>query len=235
MSEMTDKRDNIAAVNQQTIDDVIDEIGSRYAKDEYEEEILLAREEFDALRGKVFDDDTIFVDHMRMFLQWYVLERPLLNATLAPIYIDLKNDALNDMMLPSAIALAKSYRSLFEVTKVERDGLQLYDLIQSSYWWIPLDKVADGMDQNDIFETRILPISGVLHLCKTVMHHPKSAHDAIHRLIDERCKRKILDWRLVFEIAEMRLRYSRFRNIDVNHIYRARKTIEKKNDTSLSQ
>lgn len=202
---------------------LVDEIGARYAQGPYEAEIRAARAGFDDARGRVFDDDGLFAEHMALFLEWYVVERPLKREGETPLRVMLGSGELSEADRPLAEALARSHRSAFEVVGLRPAGLRLYDLIGDSFWWLPLGRGPGvGIVRGEIFEARLLPWQGAVALGPQVFYQPREAHDAIHRLIEARGKRGRLDEGLVFELAEMRLRHSRFRNIAVEHIYRDR-------------
>lgn len=220
---MSERPPNAEGPAAEEIGRLVDEIGARYAQGPYEAEIRAARTAFDDARGRVFDDDGLFAEHMALFLEWYVVERPLKREGETPLRIMLGSGELSEADLPLAKALARSHRSAFEVVALRPAGLRLYDLVGDSFWWLPLGRGPGvGIVRGEIFEARLLPWQGAVALGPQVFYQPREAHDAIHRLIELRGKRGRLDEGLVFELAEMRLRHSRFRNIAVDHIYRDR-------------
>jgi hypothetical protein len=201
---------------------LIDSVGARYGTGPFEDEIRSARQQFDELRGRVFDDDELYQQHMALFLEWYVLERPLLEAGRPPLREALARGSVSADEEALARALARSHRSLFEVVRIRDADLRLYDLIGDSFWLVPLSRPVVGVVRGEVFEARLHAWEGVVRLGSQLFYHPRAAHDLIHQLVRGRAATDRLDASLVFDVAEMRLRYSRFRNIAIDRIYRER-------------
>ncbi|MCK5800724.1 MAG: hypothetical protein KAI47_26235 [Deltaproteobacteria bacterium] len=201
---------------------LIDDIGTRYGAGAFDDEIRAARKDFDALRGRVFDDDTIYPTHMAFFLEWYVIERALTGREASPLVAALEAGEVADARRPLAEALAHSHRALFEVLRAEERGLRLYDFVGDCFWWAHLGRPWVGVVRGEIFEGRLIPWEGGVRLGPHVFYHPREAHDAIRCLVEARSAAGRLDTSLPFDLAEMRLRESRFRNIAIDQIYRDR-------------
>lgn len=222
MSGLPPELDPIAVEVDDPGRELIDDVGARYGTGPHEAEIRAARQEFDELRGRVFDDDDLYQQHMALFLEWYVLDRPLGGDPRTPLRLALAAGEIEASALPLARALARSHRSVFEVVRARGEGLRLYDLVGDSFWYVPLERPVVGVVRGEIFEARLYAWDGAVRLGPHVFYHPRSAHDAIHALVQQRSAAGALDASLVFELAEMRLRHSRFRNIAIDHIYRSR-------------
>jgi hypothetical protein len=200
---------------------LIDGLASTFAAPPWVEERERARAEYDALRGRVYEDDTLFESHLRMFLEWYVLERPLEGGD-PPVVRALRDDGTRAGERPLLRALALSHRSLFEVVDVFRSELLIADLILGGLWRIDQDPPLDGIDPGDLFEARLYPWEGRVRFGPAFCFHPRSARESIHaflRRAEEACR---LGPPLVFELATMRLKHDRFRNIAIEHIYNER-------------
>lgn len=205
----------------------IDRVAARFAEPPWEEEIRGARQEYDARRGRIFDDDDIFSLHMATFLEWYVLERPL-GGGAPPAWRVLAAEASEASEFGEErrllARLARSYRTLLQVTGSHRGGRFVLDLVRGGRWFVSCPDDVVGLDAGEICEARLVPLEGRVALGPTVFFHPRAAEACVRGLVAERARQGKLDARLVDELAEMRLHYGRFRQIDVEHIYCDRAT-----------
>lgn len=198
---------------------VIDAVATRYAAVPSDGEIERAREEFDAARGKVYVDDELHDAHMALFVEWYVLERPLPDGqTPAELALALKPTEDAEILL----ALTRSQRSLFEVARPGQADVLLLDLLYGGLWHVDLDSPGSAMEPGDIFEARLIPWQGQVRLGPYTCYHPASARELILAMLETARAASPAgapDLAVTSALAEMRLRYSRFRNIAVEHIY----------------
>jgi hypothetical protein len=200
---------------------LIDKLASIYTAPPWVEERERARGEYDALRGRVFEDDAIFESHLRSFLEWYVLERPLAEGE-TPVVLALRDETTSPAERPALRSLALSHRSLFEVVDVFQSELLLADLILGGLWRIDQEDRLDGIDPGDLFEARLLPWEGRVRFGPAFCFHPRSARESIHAILRRTEEAGQLGPGLVFALATMRLKHDRFRNIAVEHIYNER-------------
>ncbi len=200
---------------------MIDGLASTYASPPWVEERERARSEFDALRGRVYEDDALFESHLRMFLEWYVLERPLAGGE-PPVVRALGEERAPAGERPLLRALALSHRSLFEVVDAFRTELLIADLILGGLWRVDQDPPLDGIDPGDVFEARLYPWQGRVGFGPAFCFHPRSARESIHELLRRAEEAGRLGPELVFQLATMRLKHDRFRNIAIEHIYNER-------------
>jgi len=121
-----------------------------------------------------------------------------------------------------ALALARSYISIFEVVACDACSLRVYDLVGSSFWRVRIRGRAVGLGPRDIAEARLIPWRHEVALGPTVIFHPPMARDSIHRLVEERTAAGRMDASIVADLAEMRLRFARYRNMAIEHIYKER-------------
>lgn len=196
----------------------VDGIASGFASSPWELEVKQAREEFDARRGHVYDDEELFASHVAAFLEWYVLERPLPDGRppVAHLLERARGPGAGDDSRTFSLerALAVSHRSLFEIVAVPVGALRMLDLIEGGLWRVERPSSKDGLDLTDIFEARLIPWEGRVILGPACCFHPREARDCIHQLVQRGSSPE-----LIFELAQMRLRHSRFRNFAIHRIY----------------
>lgn len=200
------------------IPQLIDRLATRYAEAPDPGAIQAARQEFDGLRGTVYDDDELHQTHMALFLEWYVLERPCLEQ-MSPAEHALFRAPNKDDDRDLLVALVQGQRSLFELVKELPNALQIHDLVLGGRWQVESAAPLAGLEPGDIFEARLLPWEGGVRFGPIFCFHPRPARAAIHALLDQAAEKGTLDLLLISTLAEMRLRYSRYRNIAVEHIY----------------
>jgi hypothetical protein len=77
-----------------------------------------------------------------------------------------------------------------------------------------------GLQQGDFLDVRVVPFRGDLVLGRGMIYHPKAAHDSIQAMLEAAHAQGRLTFDLVNLLASQRLRYERYRNIKIQHIYR---------------
>jgi hypothetical protein len=196
----------------------VDRIASRFASAPWETEIERARQQFDELRGVVYDDEALFANHMQAFLEWYTLERPL-DGGEPPVINLIQRGGLDAQEEPILRALAVSHRSLFEVIDSPFGALRLMDLIGGGQWRVERSVPMEGLEPGDIFEARLIPWEERVYFGPVFCFHPRNARQRIHALILRAHQDGTLSQDIVFALAKMRLKHSRFRNITIDRIY----------------
>ena len=202
---------------------VIDDVASRYAAEPWDREIARAREVFDGIRGQVYDDEAVFDDHMTAFLDWYTVERAL-PCGQAPVVADLaaaleEGRALSVEQRAIRRALGLSHRTLLQLHELSSGGMRLLDLIEGGLWRVERDAPRDGLRRGEIFEGRLVPWEGGVVLGPVCWWHPSEAAPQIRIIVREAARRGLQTSGLVDRLAQMRLRHTRFRNIDIARIY----------------
>jgi hypothetical protein len=213
------KNGRVAAMSDLGIPACLDAVALRYSTPPWDAEIRRARTEYDEQRGRIYDDDELFETHMALFLEWYVLERPVVGSD-PPIVHLLREGPVAEAERPLLEALARSQRSLYEyIDEVARGQVLLRDLVLDGLWRVAKGPLGDGLDVGDLFEARLVPWEGGVRFGPSFFFHPREARRAILEIQDRLRREGRLGLDVTFLVAEMRLRYSRFRNIAVERIY----------------
>jgi hypothetical protein len=197
----------------------IDHIATRFAEPPWDKEIVKARLEFDRRRGEVCDDEELYDLHVAAFLEWYVLERPTPGGA-PPVVLAIRGGGHASEEETLLRALAHSHRSLFEVLQIDLApcGLQLLDLPGGGVWRVDTETPTRGLARGDIFEARLIPWAGRVLFGPVFCFHPREASSCIHDVLRQ-ARGQLTRADLLFALAQMRLRYSRMRNIAVGRIY----------------
>ena len=206
-------------MNLEAIPRCIDRLATHYAGLPAAGEIERAREAFDAARGKVYDDDELHQAHMSLFLEWYVLERPGMDGLTPVEHALTTGDGVVGEDRDLLVALTRSQHGLFELFKLDPGAAHLFDLFLGGRWRVESASRLTGLEPGDILEARLVPWEGAVRFGPSFCFHPRPARESIHAMLDRAAEQGRLDPRMIGALAEMRLRYSRFRNIAVEHIY----------------
>jgi hypothetical protein len=198
--------------------DLVDRIAARYTEGSLADELERGRAEYDAGRGRVFEDDDVYATHMAAFLEWFVIERATRGGE-PPVAVALQEPHVAPEDEAVLRALAWSHRSVFEIEQREQQGLRLHDLVAGGRWRVSCEVPPHGMEPREVLEARLLPWNGAIALGPVVLFHPREARPHIHALVEQRRAQGRLDGQLTSELAEMRLRFGRFRNIAIDRIY----------------
>lgn len=196
----------------------IDRLATRFASRPQPGEIERARRQFDAMRGRIYDDDELYPIHMAFFLEWFGLERPQLDGRPAVLHAlaEGRGDGVERQRL---WALAHGQRSLFQLQIAGPGSVLVLDLLRGGRWEVACEHPMNGLEAGDIFEARIVPWEGRVVFGPAFLFHPRQARPLILDILRQGEQSGWPSQRLMAVLAEMRLRYSRFRNIAVERIY----------------
>src|SRR5262245_60369041 len=144
---------------------LLDRLAERFGEGEYKIEAMRAREEYFDRAGKVFDDDAeLFEGRMASFLEWYVLERPLAAAGVAPVRKALEDGApgaapgkqLSEDERRGLAELATSHRSLFQLFTIVDRELEVEDVVGGARFLVQERRSTVGISPGDVFEARLI-------------------------------------------------------------------------------
>ena len=206
---------------------VLDDMIARFGRDAYEDQVAAARAEHDARRGRVFEDEALWESWTQAFLEWYVVERPLAEASgqgeqVRPPVLraigeaQAAGDARRER---AAMALLTSHRSLFEVRGLRAGRVELTDLLGGGQFSVVERRNMAGVSAGDVAELRLLGFEGEVLFGRTFCFHPPGTRDAIAahaRRIRARggARGEVLD-----HCASLRIRCERYRHVPPARIY----------------
>ncbi|MBN2574061.1 MAG: hypothetical protein JXP73_05800 [Deltaproteobacteria bacterium] len=202
---------------------LLDELAAVYAGAAYQREIAAAREEYFTRSGKVFEDDAeVYEARTLSFLEWYVIERPLVSGQ-TPIL-----DALGKMEEESqstrrseALAgLASSHRSVFDIAGVDGNVIELEDVLGGARFCVVERRGTVGFEVGALVEARVVwdgeqPVFG-----KTFLFHPRDARTEILDFVDEAVAGDEHRDEIMFHLARLYLRWHRHGHSNAARIYK---------------
>ncbi len=210
----------VLAANAALLEGLLDELVQRYGDEPHLADIAAARKEFDERRGRVFEDEDLWEEWTRAFLEWYVVERVVPGDDFPPAARALADET--DPTRAAAIrALLTSQRSLFEVRALHPDGVELRDILGGALFDVTEERALFGVAVRDIAELRLIGFAGEIRFGRTFCFHPAGTREAIHgharRILGRGGDRRdVIDY-----CASLRIRCERYRHVSPIRIYEA--------------
>mgnify|MGYP007097579521 CR=1 FL=1 len=193
-----------------------------YTRGDFYEEVKRARQEYCARTGEIAEGSEKFEIRMTAFLDWYLFDRPMDQAQLAPVklFVLEKLDTVAADERSIFEDLAKSNHSLFELLKAKGDDIYVKDLFTNEKFIVEDDAINRGFTKGDVFEARLIKYKDRLVFGSSFVFHPAEARPfllkqiKLVRFLDE--KKRLA---LLHRLASMRLKMEQYAHIDVHHIY----------------
>ena len=204
-----------AAILEEVVNDIIERFGEVDLDD-----IASARKEFDDRRGRVFEDEELWEDWTRAFLEWYVIERVMPGDDYPPAARLL--GAERDPLRAAAIrALLTSQRSLYEVRALRPAGVELADILGGASFAVAEERAMHGVSVGDIAELRLIGFDGDVLFGGTFCFHPAGTRASIlahaRRIRANGGERRdVVDY-----CASLRIRCERYRHVAATRVYEA--------------
>src|SRR5690606_16117712 len=111
---------------------------------------------------------------MTAFLDWYIFDRPMDRAQLAPVKLFLLENI--ETVVPDEKTvfedLAKSNHSLFELLKSKGDDIYVKDLFTAEKFVVEDDAINRGFTKGDVFEARLIKYKDRLVFGTSFVFHP---------------------------------------------------------------
>lgn len=208
---------------------VLDQMIERFTGGDHRDTVAAARQEYDARRGRVFEDEPLWESWSQAFIEWYLTERPLDSGSpevrgrppAARVIADASgSDAWSD---PRARAAARawltSHRSLFAVRALRAGRVELVDLVGGGQFSVREPRAMLGVSAGDVAEMRLIGFEDEVLFGRTFCFHPGGTRDAIaaharRMRADGHTRQDIVDF-----CASLRLRCERYRHVPPARIY----------------
>ncbi len=195
----------------------LDALVARFGYGAFAQEIARARELYANRTGRVFEDDAeLYEARAASFLEWYVLERPVDAAGVAPVVVAHRE-------APSAAlrALATSHRSLYAVDELVEGSVRLSDLLGGGQFEVTERRRLHGVSEGDLVEARLIAWDDTVVFGRTFCYHPAGAKDALlghaRRIRAEGGTREdCVDY-----AASLRVRAERYKHVAPLRVYEA--------------
>jgi hypothetical protein len=200
---------------------LMERISSEYVEGDAARHAAGAREDFFTATGRVHEGDRAFDERMAQFMEWFLLDRPLVHGGETPCERYALRGSLSADDRSLLRGLSTSHRSLLSL--VARDGqerLIVDDLLYGMRWAVTAPEGLPGTELGDVFEGRVVGVGGEVHFTAAFCYHPREAAPSILRYAARRRERAELDSALLDELMAMRLAYDRAEGASVDSVYR---------------
>ncbi len=205
----------------ETYEDYLSIIEREAVKDGYGE-FRLAREEFHNNTGVFEDGEPWFETRMKMFMDWYLLER-IGHSGMTPLemYLSMYGDTLGPEAVAQMALLAATLRSTFRIVTIQGNTLLLDDLAGGGQWRVVGSTSVIGLERDDLIGVRVVLFGGQLMMSpSTTVLHPREAREDIRNIIARARTERMPNRELVDHLDKMRLKLDRYSNVRIQHIYR---------------
>lgn len=211
------------------IHSLLDELAAVYAGSGHHAEVATAREDYFLRSGKVFEDDAeVYELRTIAFLEWYVIERPLLDGV-PPVIVALKNACASPSTeigrLEALASIASSHRSLFDIAHVDDNAIELEDVLGGARFRVVERRSTIGFEVGAMVETRVIWDGKQPIFAKTFLFHPRDARSEILDLVDDALAAGTNRDEIMFHLAQLCLRWHRQGHTNAARIYKGASTI----------
>ena len=211
---------------QARLERVLDGLIARHAADPAKAQA--ARQQYEARRGKVHQDDELWEAWSAAFVEWLVIERldedglvPVERslAALAAVGGQAERAGLDQDDRALATALLTSHRSLFEVRQMERGRVELLDLLGGGEFSVMEPRALVGVEVGDVAELRLCGIEDEVVFGRTFIYHPRSARGVIVEQASAMLARGASRREVIDRMASLRVTLSRYRHVPAARVY----------------
>jgi hypothetical protein len=205
-----------------SLTELMDHLTEFYSAGNFYTEIQKAKSEFFLKAGKIYEDDFEFESRMNIFTDWYLFERDLQGYDLPPINHALRDEiiAFSEKEKRYIEELRSTVHSIFQVLKVHPEEMLVKDLFSKKKIKLHTMPTTPLLSKSDIFEGRTLPHQGNHFLSNGICIHPVAAKRFITKKIKQlRYRDRGRQKEFILELADMKLKHTRFHHIDIKYIY----------------
>lgn len=202
---------------------LLDELAGSYAGPGYKDQIAEAREDYFTRSGKVFEDDgEVHEARTVAFLEWYVIERPLVDGK-PPVIHALEKaqaDGATGPGLDALVRLATSHRSLFDIAHVDDNAVELEDVLGGARFRVTERRSTIGFEVGALVEARLVWEGSQAVFTKTFLFHPRDARSQVLDIVDDALAAGTDHDEILFHLAQLYLRWHRHGHNNAARIYK---------------
>ncbi len=195
-----------------------DAVISRYGASEHNAELSLAKDEYGARRGRVFEDDEQWESFTRGFLEWYVVERPWRDTGKPPTQLELASESEVER-IAALKALTTSQRCLVEIQQLKNAHIDVVDLIGGAAFSVHEERSLAGLSKGDVVEVRLIGYGAEVSLGRTFLFHPPGTIGAIRKQIATMHGESASRTDIIDRLALLRSKSQSYRHVSPIRIY----------------
>ncbi len=200
----------------------LDKLIAMSTGDQFLDAVREAKARYFRSTGEVFEDDPFFEQRMNGFVEYYLFDWPAApgGKSTTSLLIERGKDTMPPDQLAAFAGFDRNVHSIFEFKKKKGELVTVFNLYDDETYQVHERRALAGLEKGDVFEARLLPYGEKLHFSNAFVFHPKAVKKFI--VGEMKAARKSGIGRptaLLHRMAYLRLRFDRFRRVDVTKIY----------------
>ena len=191
------------------------------------EDLVVAREDYFQLTGKLNQSDLSFNNRMNAFLLWFSFDWRSSETLKTPFEIYCEEMSLNGQLvdIDKTAALEKHVHSLFEFIKMRKEVATVQNLFNREKFYVFEPNFLYGSETGIVFETRLFRLNGKYRFSNYFIQHPTAVKKPIKKRCRQIGKRKESTKPFLFALHSYHTKWERYRNININSIYHFDKSL----------
>ena len=189
----------------------------------YQEELIRAKDYYNKIPGKVHDDEPSFENRMNLFINWYIFDWIITEEriTFVELFYRENETTFNDEELRIYSDLRYTLHSLFILEKrIKKEDVFLSDIFNNSQYDIFDSNENLGIEEDDLFEARIIPYNNQLLFAPGFCIHPLEIITEIKKFIKKNnCWTKEDRFLFIQKLSAMKLKMDRYKHLSIDEIY----------------
>ena len=193
------------------------------AQDErYNSEMSLAKEEFEAMVGPIYETDRTYDARINSFHNWYILDRPLQGRGVTPLnyFIDYNANSIPDSELTHYRELRANVHSVFELIKFHGDRTRVRDLVTGKRYDVEGRQHTQFLDKGALFNSRVFRHGAQFYTSNYFLLHPPDVEKLIRGEVKKVRKAKGDPRELLFRLVLFQGRFDQYKQMEPRNIYR---------------
>ncbi len=194
-----------------------------FNKEEYIEDLAVARSEFEKAAGIIDEDADNFESKTRQFHDWFLYSE---NTKTGNTAIGLASEDGHFREEKDFLVNASAARhSMFELLKVKKDIIKIRDLFTKEKLKIKNNYMALEYHVGDYFEARVIEHEKVMQFTGSFCFHPDEVkkyilkHIKPIRKIKDDDLKKVEIKKLIFKLFRMRHKLNQYKHLSADKIY----------------
>ena len=193
------------------------------AQDErYNREMKLAKQEFEAVVGPIYETDRTYDARINSFHNWYILDRPLASHGVTPLnyFIEYNANTLPEQELTHYRELRANLHSVFELVRFLPGKTRLRDLVTGKKYDIEGTEPTQFVDRGALFNSRIFRHGKAYYASNYLLLHPPDVSKLIWAQARMVKKSKVDPKDFLFKLVLFQGRYDQYKQMEPKNIYR---------------
>ena len=188
----------------------------------YNRELAVAKEEFQAFAGPIFESDRNFDARINAFHNWYILDRPLKSNGRTPLdyFLEFNANAISAESWQRYAELVRHLHSLFELIKTGPKVTVLRDIVSRKKIALDGAEQTEHLDKGALFNTRLFRHGEQWFFSNYLILHPGSVGKDIKQAARRSKKAHAPIERFLYQLMLFQGRWEQYKQMDLHAIYR---------------